>query len=100
MPMRLSLSIGYLPADQVLGLSKFARIVRAHAQRLQLQERFILGVARDVIAATGSGDVAVMADGEHLCMSMRGVREQHAITTSLKLRRAARRRAPPGRASS
>jgi GTP cyclohydrolase I len=37
LPMRLTVAIGYLPSGQVLGLSKFARIVRAHAHRLQLQ---------------------------------------------------------------
>jgi GTP cyclohydrolase I len=85
LPMRLTMSIGYLPAGQVLGLSKFARIAHAHAHRLQLQERFVDGVALDVVKATGSGDVGVVAEGEHLCMSMRGVREQQARTTSIKL---------------
>lgn len=85
LPIRLRVAIGYLPAGQVLGLSKFARIARAHAHQLQLQERFTDGVAQDVIAATGSGDVGVIAEGEHLCMSMRGVREQQALTTSTRL---------------
>lgn len=85
LPMRLTVSIGYLPAGQVLGLSKFARIAHAHAHRLQLQERYVNGVAQDVVKATGSGDVGVVAEGEHLCMSMRGVREQQARTTNMKL---------------
>ena len=85
LPMRLAVSIGYLPAGRVLGLSKFARIAHAHAHQLQLQERFVLGVAQDVIKATGSADVAVLAEGEHLCMSMRGVRERQAVTTNLKV---------------
>jgi GTP cyclohydrolase I len=85
LPMRLAVCIGYLPVGQVLGLSKFARIAHAHAHRLQLQERFTDGVAQDVATATGSGDVGVVAEGEHLCMSMRGVREQQARTISTKL---------------
>jgi GTP cyclohydrolase I len=85
LPMRLAVTIGYLPAGQVLGLSKFARIAQAHARRLQMQERFADGVAQDVVKATGSGDIGVMAEGEHLCMSMRGVREQQARTISMKL---------------
>jgi GTP cyclohydrolase IA len=85
LPMRLTVSIGYLPAGQVLGLSKFARIAHAHARRLQLQERFTDSVAQDVVTVTGSGDVVVVAEGEHLCMSMRGVREPQARTTSIKL---------------
>lgn len=97
LPMRLAVTIGYLPAGQALGLSKFARIAQAHARRLQMQERFTDGVAQDVVKATGSGDVGVMTEGEHLCMSMRGVREQQARTTSMKL--LGRLRDEPGLAS-
>ncbi|MCC2275462.1 GTP cyclohydrolase I [Streptomyces sp. ET3-23] len=82
LPMRLELTIGYRPCESVLGLSKFARIVSDHAHRLQLQERIIDGVATDVAKATGSADVGVVADGEHLCMSMRGVRQDQARTLS------------------
>jgi GTP cyclohydrolase I len=85
LPMRLAVTIGYLPAGQVLGLSKFARIAQAYARQLQMQERFADGVAQDVVKATGSSDVGVMVQGEHLCMSMRGVREQQARATSMKL---------------
>ncbi|MFJ8856085.1 GTP cyclohydrolase I [Streptomyces sp. NPDC102437] len=82
MPMKLELLIGYRPCGSVLGLSKFARIVSAHTHRLQLQERIVDGVATDIAKATGSADVGVVADGEHLCMSMRGVRQDQARTLS------------------
>lgn len=85
MPMRLELAIGYRPCGSVLGLSKFARIVDAHAHRLQLQERIVDGVAADVAKATGSADVGVVAEGAHLCMSMRGVRQDQARTLSHSL---------------
>jgi GTP cyclohydrolase I len=85
LPMRLELTIGYRPCGSVLGLSKFARIVDAHAHRLQLQERIVDGVAADVAKATGSADVGVVADGAHLCMSMRGVRRDQARTLSHSL---------------
>ncbi|MEU2232589.1 GTP cyclohydrolase I [Streptomyces vietnamensis] len=85
MPMRLELTIGYRPCGSVLGLSKFARIVDAHVHRLQLQERIVDGVAADVAKATGSADVGVVADGAHLCMSMRGVRQDQARTLSHSL---------------
>ncbi|QUX24146.1 GTP cyclohydrolase I [Nocardiopsis sp. MT53] len=83
LPMRLELTVGYVPADSVLGLSKFARIARRHAGRLQLQERFTRQVAREVQEATGNEDVAVAARGEHLCMSMRGVRMESASTSTV-----------------
>jgi len=85
LPMRLRVSVGYVPSGRALGLSKFARIAHAHARRLQMQERFADHVAQDVVKATGTGDVGVVVAGEHLCMSMRGVREQQARTTSVKL---------------
>ncbi|MCX4681502.1 GTP cyclohydrolase I [Streptomyces sp. NBC_01433] len=85
LPMRLELTIGYRPCGSVLGLSKFARIVSAHAHRLQLQERIVDGVAADVAKATGSSDVGVVADGAHMCMSMRGVRQDAARTLSRSL---------------
>ncbi|MEE1823889.1 GTP cyclohydrolase I FolE [Streptomyces sp. BE20] len=85
LPMHLEVTIGYVPCGQVLGLSKFARIAQDHAHRLQLQERIVAGIAADVAKATGCPDVGVVADGEHLCMSMRGVREQRARTTSTVL---------------
>ncbi|MFE1378151.1 GTP cyclohydrolase I [Streptomyces sp. NPDC058740] len=85
MPMRLELTIGYRPSGSVLDPSKFARIVASHAHRLQLQERIVDGVAADVAEATGSADVGVVADGAHLCMSMRGVRQDQARTLSHSL---------------
>lgn len=85
LPMRLELTIGYRPCGSVMGLSKFARIVSAHAHRLQLQERIVDGVAADVAKATGSSDVGVVADGAHMCMSMRGVRQDAARTLTHSL---------------
>lgn len=74
LPFWCDVSVGYITRDRVLGLSKFARIARAHAHRLQLQERLTAGIADDIQRLTGSPDVAVAAAGEHLCMTARGVR--------------------------
>lgn len=86
LPMHLDVTAGYLPAAQVLGLSKFGRIARACAGRLQVQERFTRQVADRLAAATDSPDVAVAVRGTHLCMSMRGVRMEQARTTTLTCR--------------
>ncbi|MEV3925896.1 GTP cyclohydrolase I [Actinomadura coerulea] len=85
LPMRLQITIGYRPAGQVLGLSKFARTVAAHSHRLQVQERIVDGIAVDITKATATPDVGVVADGEHLCMSMRGVKQDQARTLSYSL---------------
>lgn len=83
LPMNLQVAAGYLPAGEVLGLSKFGRIAQRHAGGLQVQERFTRQVADDIAQAIGSKDVAVAVRGTHLCMSMRGVRMEAARTSSL-----------------
>jgi len=66
--------MAYLPNGRVLGLSKFARVAHKHASRPQVQERLVTGVADEIMAVTGCDDVAVMAEGVHLCMQMRGIK--------------------------
>ena len=65
--------VGYLPTDRVVGISKLARVVDAYAKRLQVQEKMtaqIAGVLMEVLKPQG---VAVVLEGEHHCMSTRGV---------------------------
>ena len=84
LPMNLQVAAGYVPAGEVVGLSKFARIAQRHAGRLQVQERFTRQVAEEIACVIGSDDVAVAVRGTHLCMSMRGVRMEAARTSSLQ----------------
>jgi GTP cyclohydrolase I len=72
--------IGYLPNGQVLGLSKFARIVDMFARRLQVQENLSEQVAQTIMDVTGCRGVAVVMDAAHMCMMMRGVSKQHSTT--------------------
>ena len=74
--------IGYLPEGQVLGLSKFARIVDMFARRLQIQENLSEQVAQAIMQVTGCRGVAVVMDASHMCMMMRGVSKQHSTTRS------------------
>ena len=70
--------VAYVPGDKVIGLSKIPRIVDMLAHRLQVQERLTTQIAdqlRDVLQPQG---VAVVLEGTHLCMAMRGVRKQEA----------------------
>ncbi len=82
LPFRLDVSIAYVPDTAVLGLSKLVRHLEVHAHALQLQERVTHDVAHDVAKATGTDDVAVFTVGEHLCMSMRGVKATTVRTTT------------------
>src|SRR5215216_447558 len=77
--------IAYIPQRKVIGLSKIPRLVDVFARRLQVQERLthqIAEVLRDNIYPLG---VAVVMDGTHLCMSMRGVEKQNsfAVTSAM-----------------
>ncbi|KRU22525.1 GTP cyclohydrolase I [Psychrobacter piscatorii] len=74
--------IGYLPDGQVLGLSKFARIVDMFARRLQIQENLSEQIAQAIMDVTGCRGVAVVMDASHMCMMMRGVSKQHSTTRS------------------
>jgi len=82
LPFRCSITISYRPTGSLLGLSKFARIAHRHAHRLQVQERLVSDIAQDVSAITGSPDVAVVARGEHLCMTMRGIKTSANMTST------------------
>jgi GTP cyclohydrolase IA len=83
MPFHCDVAIGYIAHERVLGLSKFGRIVQECAHRLQIQERLVLDIANEVGAITGSPDIAVIARGEHLCMTMRGVKMASKLTSSV-----------------
>lgn len=83
LPWSAQVAIGYLPNGRVLGLSKFGRLAHAVAHRLQVQERYVAEVADEVEKRCGVPDVAVVARGEHLCMTMRGVRTPATMTSSV-----------------
>lgn len=83
LPFWCDVNIGYIARDQVLGLSKFARVAHMCAHNLQLQERLVDEIANEVAALVGSPDVAVLAKGVHLCMVMRGIRTEATMTTSV-----------------
>ncbi|MFB5597878.1 MAG: GTP cyclohydrolase I FolE [Nitrosopumilaceae archaeon] len=81
LPFFGKIHIAYSPNGRVFGISKLVRLVEKHAKRLQIQERLTKNVA-DELHAQGVKGVAVMAEAEHLCMRMRGVRNEAKVTTS------------------
>jgi len=83
LPFSCDISVGYITTNRVLGLSKFARIAHQHAHRLQIQERLVADIADTIQEITGSDDVAVTGVGEHLCMTMRGIKTQASMITSV-----------------
>lgn len=82
LPFYCDLAMGYVARERVLGLSKFGRIAHLYAHRPQVQERLVTDIAAHLKRVTGSEDVAVVARGEHLCMTMRGVRTPAMMSSS------------------
>lgn len=82
--------IAYIPNKKILGLSKFARIVDLYSRRLQVQERITTQVADAVGELLEPKGVAVLMEGIHLCMAMRGVQKQNSSTTTSAMRGAFR----------
>lgn len=73
--------IAYSPNGRVFGISKLVRLVEKYAKRLQIQERLTKNIA-DELYAQGVKGVVVLADAEHLCMKMRGVRNDARMTST------------------
>jgi GTP cyclohydrolase I len=72
--------IAYCPNGRVVGLSKIPRLVDVFAHRLQLQERLTRQVAEAIQAVLDPDGVAVVMEGRHLCLEMRGVEKQDSTT--------------------
>src|SRR5919108_1929045 len=77
--------VAYIPRRQVIGLSKIPRLVDVFARRLQIQERMTNQIAQTILDKIDPLGVAVVCEGTHLCMSMRGVEKQNsfAVTSAM-----------------
>ena len=71
--------VAYIPKNRVIGLSKIPRLVDVFARRLQIQERMTNQIAQTILEKTDPLGVAVVCEGTHLCMSMRGVEKQNSF---------------------
>ena len=78
--------VGYLPRNQIIGLSKIPRIVDMFSRRLQVQERLTREIAEALETALDPCGVAVVIEGQHLCMMARGVQKQAPKMTTNVMR--------------
>jgi GTP cyclohydrolase I len=77
--------IAYMPSRKIVGLSKLPRLVEMFARRLQVQERLTTQIAQTLNEVLQPRGVAVVIEGLHLCMLMRGVEKQNskAVTSAM-----------------
>jgi GTP cyclohydrolase I len=77
--------IAYMPSRKIVGLSKIPRLVEMYSRRLQVQERLTTQIAHSINDVLQPRGVAVVIEGLHLCMLMRGVEKQNskAVTSAM-----------------
>ena len=81
LPFFGKIHIAYSPNGRVFGISKLVRLVEKYSKRLQIQERLTKNIA-DELYSQGVKGAVVLADAEHLCMKMRGVRNDAKLSSS------------------
>lgn len=74
--------VAYIPNGYITGLSKIARVVDIYSHRLQVQERMTLQIKDCIQETLKPLGVMVVVEAKHMCMQMRGVEKQNAITTT------------------
>jgi GTP cyclohydrolase I len=82
----MKVHVGYIPKGKVIGLSKIARIADMVGKRLQLQERIGMDIAEILQIVLGTDSIIVVIEGEHSCMTARGIKKQGAKTKTSSLR--------------
>ncbi len=84
LPFFGTVSIGYIPDGEIVGLSKLARVVETHARRLQVQERLTADICKVVSENIKNKGVIVACEAAHMCMKMRGIEKQETTTVTIE----------------
>ena len=77
--------VAYIPNSKVIGLSKINRIVDFFSRRPQVQERLTVQICETLKLVLETEDVAVVISAEHLCVKLRGIKDQLSSTTTSKM---------------
>ena len=80
-----TVTIGYIPSDHIIGISKLPRTVEYYSKRLNTQEYFTENIANYLFDKLKPRGLGVIVKGRHLCQEMRGVKKKgEMVTSSLK----------------
>ena len=82
LPFYGKVHVAYIPNGYITGLSKIARVVDVFSHRLQVQERMTLQIKECIEKVLKPLGVMVVIEAHHMCMQMRGVEKDNAITTT------------------
>ena len=82
----MKVHVGYIPNGKVIGLSKIARIADMVGKRLQLQERIGNDIAEILSMILNTEDIIVVIEGEHSCMTARGIKKPGCKTRTSAIR--------------
>ena len=82
LPFYGKVHVAYIPKGHITGLSKIARVVDIYSHRLQVQERMTQQIRQCIQDTLHPLGVMVVVEAKHMCMQMRGVEKQNAITTT------------------
>lgn len=85
LPFTGTATVGYIPGERVVGLSKIGRLVEMYARRLQVQERLTRQIADAINNVLTPQGVGVVIHGNHSCMALRGIQKHATMTTSQML---------------
>jgi len=78
-------TVGYIPKQKVLGLSKINRIVEYFSKRPQIQERLTEQVYFALQCILETDDIGVVIHAQHFCVKSRGVEDVGSSTVTSKL---------------
>ncbi len=78
--------VAYWPNEEVVGISKLARIVDVFAKRLVSQENMTNAIANCIENALSPKGIGVYIEADHECMSSRGVKKRTSSTVTSTFR--------------
>lgn len=81
----IKISIGYIPYNNIIGLSKINRVCKMVSKRPQLQEKLMYDIFEVLSIILGTLDIGIIVKAKHGCITSRGVNDINSFTTTSKL---------------
>ena len=81
-PIKGVAHVAYYANEKIIGLSKINRIVNYLSKKPQVQEKLTVEIVTYLKNVLQTEDVACVLEAEHLCVSMRGIKDVNSLTTT------------------